>query len=275
MANDDRQSEQFIREVDEEFRRAQLKAVWDRFAPLIIGACVIVVAVTAGYRGYVWWQERQAAEAGDRFMAALAALESGNVADGEADLAAIAEDGAGGYPALAELGLAGAKAVAGQGGEAIAAYDGVAADASVEPALRDLARARAALIALDMRDFSGATERAEPLNNAGNPWRHTAREILGTAAFAGGDLAGAREIFTEIQQDAETPPDLWARSGLMISLIDGRIAAPEGGSASAGAPPLANTEEPAVTSPGDPEPVSPEASSQPVSPAPQNAIPPQ
>ena len=72
--------------------------------------------MTAGYRGYVWWQERQAAEAGDRFMAALAALESGNVADGEADLAAIAEDGAGGYPALAELGLAGAKAVAGQGG---------------------------------------------------------------------------------------------------------------------------------------------------------------
>ena len=53
MANDERQSEQFIREVDEELRRAQLKAIWDRFAPLIIGVCVLVVAVTAGYRGWM------------------------------------------------------------------------------------------------------------------------------------------------------------------------------------------------------------------------------
>ncbi len=273
MANDDRQSEQFIREVDEEFRRAQLKAVWDRFAPLIIGACLIVVAVTAGYRGYVWWQERQAAEAGDRFMAALTALESGNVAEGEADLAAIADEGAGGYPALARLALAGAKAMAGEGQEAIAAYDEVAANASVAPALRDLARARAALIALDMKAFAGATERAAPLNNAGNPWRHTAREILGTAAYASGDPARAREIFTEIQQDAETPADLWARSGLMISLIDGRIAAPDDEAGAATATPLANAEEPAVTSPDDPKSDSPESAAQPT--APQNAIPPQ
>jgi hypothetical protein len=279
MANDDRQSEQFIREVDEEFRRAQLKAVWDRFAPLIIGTCVIIVAVTAGYRGYVWWQERQAAEAGDRYMAALTALESGNTAEAEADLAAIAEEGAGGYPALARLGLAGAKAEAGEGQEAITAYDQVAADSGVAPALRDLARVRAGLIALDMRDFAGATERVAPLNNAGNPWRHTAREILGTAAYASGDPAGAREIFTEIQQDAETPADLWARSGLMISLIDGRIAAPDNGADGAAATsdtaPLANAEEPAVTSPDDLESGVRESAAEPADPAPQNAIPPQ
>ena len=280
MANDDRQSEQFIREVDEELRRAQLKAVWDRFAPLIIGACVVVVAVTAGYRGYVWWQERQAAEAGDRFMAALAALESGNAADGEAGLAAIAAEGAGGYPALAEL--AARRRQGGGRPERRKRSPPTMAWRRTPPLdrpLRDLARARAALIALDMRDFAGASERAEPLNDAGNPWRHTAREILGTAAFAGGDPAGAREIFTEIQQDAETPPDLWARSGLMISLIDGRIAAPageaEGGSAPSATPPLANTEEPAVTSPDNAESGSPESTAQPVSPAPQNAIPPQ
>src|SRR4051812_19467922 len=90
MANDERQSEQFIREVDEELRRAQLKAIWDRFAPYIIGACVLIVVITAGYRGWVWWQEKKAAEAGDRFMAALSEIETGDKAKGEADLAAIA-----------------------------------------------------------------------------------------------------------------------------------------------------------------------------------------
>jgi hypothetical protein len=275
MANDDRRSEQFIREVDEELRRAQLKAVWDRFAPLIIGVCVAVVAVTAGYRGYIWWQERQAAAAGDRFIAAITALDEGKTAEGEAALNAITEDGAGGYPVLAQLRLAGAKAAAGQREDALAAYDAVVADASTPNALRDVARIRGALIALDARDFAGATERAEPLNAAGNPWRHSAREVLGTSAYASGDLNRAREMFAEIQQDAETPPDLWARSGLMVSLIDGRQAAPSAEAASAETPPLANPPEPAVTSPDNPESGTSDAGAEPTGSAPQNAIPPQ
>lgn len=278
MANDDRQSEHFIREVDEELRRAQLKALWDRFAPLIIGVCLAVVAVTAGYRGYLWWQERQAAQAGDRYMAALTALEAGNAADGEAQLNAIAEDGTGAYPVLARLRLAGAKAAAGQREEARAAYDSLAADAAAPQPLRDLSRIRAALTALDLRDYSGAAERAEPLNIAGNPWRHAAREVLGTAAYASGDLERARGIFEEIQQDAETPQDIWVRSGLMMSLINGRL--PTGTEAGASAPPadappLANTGQPALASEEDPEAEASDSGPAPTNPAPANTIPPQ
>lgn len=279
MANDDRQSEHFIREVDEELRRAQLKALWDRFAPLIIGVCVLVVAITAGYRGYLWWQERQAAQAGDRYMAALSALEAGNAAEGEAQLNAIVQDGSGAYPVLAQLRLAGSQAAAGQREEAREAYDAIAADGSAPSALRDLARIRAALLALDLRDYAGATERAEPLNVAGNPWRHQAREILGTAAYANRDLERARDLFGEIQQDAETPQDIWVRSGLMMSLINGRLPSPgaESGAAApdAGEPPLANTGEPAVASPEDPQADASDSGAAPAGPVPENAIPPQ
>ena len=223
MADDERRSETFIREVDEELRRDQLKAVWDRFAPLIIGVCVLVVVVTAGYRGWLWWHERQTAQAGDRFLAALEEIASGKRTEGETKLQAIAAEG-GGYGAIAKLRLAGEKAVAGAKAEALAAFDALAGDASVSGPLRDLARVRAALIALDMGDLAGAKARAEPLNVAGNPWRHAAREVLGTAAYQAGDLETARSIFSEIQEDAQTPPDLWIRSGLMISLIEGQAA---------------------------------------------------
>jgi hypothetical protein len=64
------------------------------------------------------------------------------------------------------------------------------------------------------------------LNVAGNPWRHAAREVIGTANYQAGDLPGARDAFAEIQQDAETPQDLWLRSGMMVALIDGQLAAP-------------------------------------------------
>lgn len=231
MANDERQSETFIREVDEELRRDQLKALWKRFAPLIIGVCVLIVAITAGYRGYMWWEERRAAQAGDRFMAALSEIESGKREEGEKALAAIAVDGGGGYPALARLRLAGEKAGAGAKADAISAYDAVAADKSVPAPLRDLALVRAALLALDTGDVAGVKSRVEPLDQSGNAWRHAAREVIGMADYQSGDLKAAREAFEAIQQDAETPQDIWLRSSLMISLIDGQLAAPDEGAA--------------------------------------------
>jgi hypothetical protein len=230
MANDERQSETFIREVDEELRRDQLKALWNRFAPYIIGVCVLIVVITAGYRGWMWWQAKQAAEAGDRFMAALSEIETGDKAKGEAELAAIAAQAGTGYSALAKLRLAGEKAAADKSA-ALAAYDAVANDAAVPQPLRDLGRMRAALLALDTGDLAGAKERAQPLNIAGNPWRHAAREVIGTADYQAGNLQAARDVFTEIQQDAETPQDLWIRSGLMVSLIDSQLAVPSAGPA--------------------------------------------
>lgn len=234
MADDERRSETFIREVDEELRRDQLKQLWMRFAPVVIGVCILVVAVTGGYRGWLWWQDRQAAQAGDRFLSAIEQIQNGNTEEGEAALDAIAKDGGTGYAALAQLRLAGEKAAAGDKAGALAAFDALTNEKSVAEPLRDLARIRAALLALDTGDLEGAKTRAQPLNVSGNPWRHAAREVLGTVAYQQGDLQNARVIFSDIQQDAQTPPDLWIRAGLIVSLIDGQLAAPAPAPASDG-----------------------------------------
>jgi hypothetical protein len=228
MAHDDRTSDTFIREVDEELRRDQLKSLWDRFGLFLIATAVLVVLITAGYRGWVWWQERQAAEWGDRYVAALEAAESGERERSEELLSTIVEEGAGGYPILAQLRLAAVRAEAGQTDAAIAIYDAVAADRAVEAVIRDLARLRAALLALNQDDLDGAAERAEGLAVSGSPWRHAAREVLGTIAFERGDLQAARERFLAVQQDAEAPREAQSRATLMVELIDGMTAPPAG-----------------------------------------------
>lgn len=273
MANDERRSETFIREVDEELRRDQLKQLWTRFAPLIIGVCVLIVAITAGYRGYVWWEERKAAQAGDRFMAALAKIESGSREEGEAELVAIASDSDIGYAALARLRLAGEKAGSGAKPEALAAYDAVANDNTVPQPLRDLALIRAALLALDTGDVAGAKERATRLNAADNPWRHAAREVIGTAAYQAGELQAARDAFTEIQQDAQTPADLWVRSGLMVSLIDGQLAPPAAVSSEAGAGAPAEETDAAAEAPEAPAAPAPPVATEPDAPSSVTPIP--
>lgn len=223
MAQDDRQSEQFIREVDEEYRRAQLKQIWDRFAPLIIGASILIVLATAGYRGYLWWQAREAAREGDIYLTATEQLQSDADA-AKAALAKIAEEASDGYALLARLRLAEASAEAGDNAAGITAFDAIAADGGLDPAVRSLARVRAALLALDSGDVEGARSRAEPLMKPGDPWRHLAREIVGIADYQAGELAAAREAFLAIQDDAEAPADLRARASVMVGLIDGQIA---------------------------------------------------
>ncbi len=41
-----------FREVEEEVRREQAKKLWDRYGAYVIGVAVLLVAVTAGYRGW-------------------------------------------------------------------------------------------------------------------------------------------------------------------------------------------------------------------------------
>ena len=279
MANDERQSETFIREVDEELRRDQLKLLWKRFAPLIIGVCVLIVAVTAGYRGWIWWQERKASQAGDRFMEALAADRKRRPGGGRGR--------ARGNRCRQRRRLFGAGAASARRGKGRGWREEGGARAPMTPSPATTrsrsrsaisARIRAALLALDTGDVAGAKERATPLNVAGNAWRHAAREVIGTANYQAGDLQAARDAFTEIQQDAETPQDLWMRSGLMVSLIDGQLAAPgttaapAAGAAPANeAPATPAVPEDAAPAAGDsfaPEPAAPTPAPEATSPAP-------
>ena len=223
MAHDDNTSDQFIREVDEELRRDQLAALWKQYGRYLIAVCVLVVAVTAGFRGYDWWRARQAAERGDAYLDALEAQEQGNRETAQALLSGLSDSG-GGYGVLARFQQAAAALDAGDSSTAIAAYDALAADTSMEANLRDLARLRAALVALDSGDPAGAASRVESLAVAGNPWRHAAREILGTVAYTDKRLDEARGLFAQVQSDAEAPAGLRSRANVMISLIDGMLA---------------------------------------------------
>ena len=227
MTNNDPSTDQFIREVDEELRREQLTAMWNRFGNYVIAAAVLVVAITAGFKGWEWWQEREAARAGDRYLAAEdlarnddreAAIEAFN---------AIAASEGGGYAALAGFRSAALLMEAGDRAGAIAQLDKITSDNRVDDILQDLARLRAAYLALDENDLDGAASRVSPLAVTGNPWRHGAREVLGLVAMETGDNETAIGYFSEIETDQEAPTNIRARATAMIGVLQGETAIPE------------------------------------------------
>ncbi len=95
-----------FREVEEDIRRDQIKRAWDRLGPYVLGVAVLIVLGTAGYRGWEYWQGRQAAATGDRFIAALQLATDGKHDDAIKALQVIIYNGSGGYPVLARFRLA-------------------------------------------------------------------------------------------------------------------------------------------------------------------------
>ena len=215
-----------FREVDDDIRRDQMKKLWDRFGPFVIGAAVLIVLATAGFRGWEYWQTRQAENAGDRFIAAIEAANAGEHEQAVAALEDLASDGSGAYPVLARFRLATEKASAGDNAGAIGEYDAVADDRSVSSEIRSIARLRAAFILVDTSTAAELMERIGDLAETGNPWRHTARELLGMASWRNGDFEAARGYFEQVSVDQETPNDLRQRSQVMLGLINARIGQP-------------------------------------------------
>jgi hypothetical protein len=208
-----------FREVDEDLRREQLKKLWQRFAPYIIGLAVVIVAAVGGYKGWEYWQLRRAQATGDRFIAAMQLSEAGSYEEAIAALQAIANDGSGGYPVLASFRIAAEKAAAGDDAGALAAYDAIAARRDASEEVSNLARLRAALLGVDTFDLAELERRVGDLATVGNPWRHAAREILGLGAWRAGDYSTAKKYFDAINDDQETPQELRQRGQLMLALI--------------------------------------------------------
>jgi len=206
-----------FQEVDEEVRREQLKKLWDRYGNYAVAAVVLVVVIIAAWRGYQWWEAKKAAESGAAFEAAVTLAEGGKHADAEAAFAKIVADGTSGYRHLARLREA-AQLAQTDAKAAIAAYEKIAANASVGPALQDLAALRAGAMLVDAGSFDEARRMLEPLAANDRTFRHTARELLVLAAWRAGDGSGAKRWFDMISTDAQTPPATRSRVEMLMAL---------------------------------------------------------
>lgn len=208
-----------FREVDEDLRNEQLTNLWRRFGALAIGAALLVVAGVAGFKGWTWYTNQQAEDAGLRYEQAVAASEDGNQAEGIRQMELIARSAPGGYPALAALEIAGLKAQAGDIDGAVAAYDAFAADSSNEQNLRNVAILQSAYYLLDTADTATIRTRLENLASSEGVWQASAREVIALSLWKAGSYAEAAGIFREISSDFQAPRGVRQRSLVMLNLI--------------------------------------------------------
>ncbi|HXX49898.1 MAG TPA: tetratricopeptide repeat protein [Xanthobacteraceae bacterium] len=207
-----------FQEVDEEVRREQLKRLWERYGTYLIAACVLIVAGVGAWRGYDWWQAKQAAKSGAAFEQAVALAQSGKHEEAAAAFAKLAADGTASYRVLARLREA-AELSSSDKKAAVTAYDAIATDKSAGQVIEDLAAVRAGLLLVDMAPYPEIRTRLEPLTAADRPFRHSAREILALSAWKNGDTAEARRWTELMMGDPQTPPGARSRAEILSELI--------------------------------------------------------
>jgi hypothetical protein len=212
-----------FQEVDEEVRREQLTRLWGRYGKYLVALCVLFVAGVAAWRGYEWWQAKQAAISGAAFEQAADLAQAGKIQESEAAFAKLATDGTAGYRVLAGMRQA-AELARTDTKAAVAAYDRIAADKSAGQAVQDLAAIRAGLLLVDSAPYADMRTRLEPLTAGDRIFRHSARELLALSAFKSGDLAAAKQWTDLIVTDPQTPSGMRSRVEVLSQLISAATA---------------------------------------------------
>jgi hypothetical protein len=217
---------EFFREVDEAVRHEQYKRLWDRYGLFAIIGAGLIIAGVAGYKGWSYWSEKQAGDAGAQFTAALTLAKTGDAAKAREAFTQLAEKGPTGYRVLAKFQLAAAEAKAGETDKAVADYDALSNDASVDEILKGYATIQAATLKLGSADYAEMQRRLKTVSEGTSPWRFSARELLGLSAYKHDNMPEAEKQFSALASDESTPSNMRERADMMLALIAGAMKAP-------------------------------------------------
>ena len=100
-------------------------------------------------------------------------------------------------------------------------YQALADDSEIEATYRDLAVILGVLQEMNQPDggHGKLIGSVAALNTSDNPWRHSAREILAFSALQSSDKASARNLLSQLANDATAPAGVRARSAEMLAIV--------------------------------------------------------
>jgi len=209
---------EIFREIDEELRRDNLLKLWQRYGRYVIGAVVLALLIAAGIVAWRNHQQTLRQAQSVRYEAGLSLLRQGKEAEAAKIFGSVGEEG-GGYAQLAAFEAADLAAKSGDSKAAVADYDKLAANSSLDPELRNAATLLSVMNGFPDSEPQAMIDRLKPLTESGNPWRGSALELTAAARRKSGDKAGALEIYKKLADDLSAPEGVRARAAEMSAVL--------------------------------------------------------
>ena len=208
------------REIDEELRREQLLKLWDKYGTYVLGAVLLVILGVGGWKYYEGRVLHANQAASTQYLVALTEFGAKRSVDAQKTLEDLVPNAPPGYALLARLRLAANDGAEGNTLDAVAAYERIAKDESVDPIMQEFARLQIAMLKFDTVTFPELRNQLSQLANDRSPWRYSARELLGMGAAKAGLPDEARSHFQRLVSDRTAPPGVTERARVMVALLD-------------------------------------------------------
>jgi hypothetical protein len=205
-------AETFVREVDENLRRDQLRDMAQAYGKWIVGALVVFLAAIGGYLYWQHHQDKQAIADSEAMSAALDKVGSGNVKGAQADMVPLSDSSNDVTRATALLGRATLAVQQSDRKTASALFRQVAEDDGLPQPFRDLATVRGTMVDFDTMKPDDVITRLKPLVEPGKPFFGSAGELTAMAMLAKGDRTGAGQLFARIAADRQVPESIRNRA---------------------------------------------------------------
>jgi len=212
-----------LREIDEDLRKERYAKLWKSYGNCVIAGAVALVVGVAGFQGwYSYDLDRREADGEQLVRAMNKSAEDPTAAMSE--LRSLAGSADSGYATLARFQEAALLAKGGDQQAAITIYRELATEAD-DPIYRDLAVVLGAQHQL--ASAGSSVDRVElertlqPITADDNPWRYSAREIMGILALQAGDNAKAVEIFSALAADLRAPQGIRSRAAELQAAAGG------------------------------------------------------
>ena len=205
-------SETFLREVDENLRRDQMRDFGKQYGAWLIAGVVLFLAACGGW---IWWQHHQV-ERSEQQVEQLGEIYSnigaGNTKNAAQQLDTLSQSGRKAVRASAAFASA---ALAVQQSDlklATAKYRALANDSGLPEAYRNIALIRQTALEFDQIPPQEVVTRLEPLAKPGSTWFGTAGEMTAVALIKQGKRAEAGRRFAAIAKDKAVPQTIRDRA---------------------------------------------------------------
>lgn len=209
----------FLREVDEELRRDEMRGFAMRWGKWIVA--LVLVGLLA-FAGWLYWQHRQTQEVGaqgETFTKALESLGANKADAAKAPLETLAASDIEGYRAMARFTQADVLLQKDDLKGAAAKFAEIAADETLAKPYRDLALIRQTSAEYDSLQPAQVVDRLRGLATKDSPWFGSAGELVAIAYTRMGRNAEAGKLFGEIAATESVPETIRQRAVQLAGVL--------------------------------------------------------
>ena len=205
-------SDTFLREVDENLRRDQLRDFFKKNGTLLVVAVVLFLAASGGL---IWWKQHQAQrsqEQVEKLASIYQDIGKGNASQAPQQLDELSKSGSKAVRASALFARAALALQQNDTKLATSMYKTIAADSSLPAPYRDAALIRQTALEFDQLQPQEVITRLEALAKPGEPWFGTAGEMTALAMIKQNKRQQAAQLFAAIARDKGVPETIRARA---------------------------------------------------------------